>query len=141
MSKVYKCDCCGEMIEDPYDANVREFCHVAGVDENGIYPQPFKEKTKIHLCDDCYKGLKEIGKRVNRGGGVTGLISPNISFGERLKKIRMERGLSQSQLAAKVYTTAMQICEYEKDRHSPSLGVFESICKALNVTASELLGF
>lgn len=65
MSKVYKCDCCEEIIKDPHEARMKEF--YVGADYDivcGILPLNSKNTTKIHLCDNCYKGLKAIGERV-----------------------------------------------------------------------------
>ena len=68
MSKVYKCDCCEGIIKDPYEANMKEFYVGAEYDMVcGILPIKSKNITKIHLCEECYKGLKEIGARVKAG--------------------------------------------------------------------------
>ena len=45
------------------------------------------------------------------------------------------------ELAKKTGLTKSQIGEYERDIHEPSVSRFEWLCKALDVTASELLGF
>lgn len=63
------------------------------------------------------------------------------TFGQRLKRIRTEKGFSQMELAEEAGVAQCQICSYEKDRHSPTITIFEWICKTLNVTASELLGY
>ena len=68
MSKVYKCDCCEVMINNPYKAKMKEF--YVGVDFDlvcGALPLSKKNTTVIHLCEECYKGLKEIGGRVKSG--------------------------------------------------------------------------
>jgi len=59
-------------------------------------------------------------------------------IGERLKKIRKERGLTQRELALKVsgkvdYT---YIGKIEKNRQSPSIGVLKRISDALSVPLS-----
>ncbi len=64
MSKVYKCDSCNKMIAEPYEKKMKEFYLGTEYEEYGMFPVPSKRKVKIHLCDDCFKGLKEIGKRV-----------------------------------------------------------------------------
>lgn len=63
------------------------------------------------------------------------------TFGQRLKRIRKEKDLKQVELAKKTGLTKSQIGEYERDIHEPSVSRIEWLCKALNVTASELLGF
>jgi hypothetical protein len=57
-------------IEDPYDVRMKEFALCAGIDEHGIYPMPWKKKTKIHLCGDCFIGLYVIPKRIDIEGSA-----------------------------------------------------------------------
>ena len=63
------------------------------------------------------------------------------TFGIRLKKIRKQKGMTQKELAEKSGLPQSQICRYEKDILSPTLNTFEWICDALEVSATELLGF
>lgn len=66
--KVYQCDNCEKVIPDPYTVKMKEF--YLGADfgcGNGIaIPIECKRKLKIHLCDECYKGLNFIGKLVSK---------------------------------------------------------------------------
>ena len=64
-----------------------------------------------------------------------------IPFSEKLRAVRNSRGLSQSELAKKAGIAQLQISLYETGRVSPNLNTLEWICKALNVKASDLLGF
>lgn len=61
--RIYQCDSCNKVISDPYTAKMKEF--YLGVDTDyfsGIaIPVESKRKVKIHLCDECYKGLNLIG--------------------------------------------------------------------------------
>ena len=63
------------------------------------------------------------------------------TFGKRLKKIRKQKKFSQKKLAEKTGISQQQLCLYELDKHVPSLTIFEWICQALGVSATELLGF
>lgn len=65
----------------------------------------------------------------------------NETFGQRLKRIRKDKGYKQYQLAEAVGITPHMLCEYEKGRYHPSLMTLEWLCKALGVTATELVGF
>lgn len=63
------------------------------------------------------------------------------TFGQRLKRIRKEQDLKQVELAKKSGLLRNQIICYERDANEPTVSRIEWLCKALNVTASELLGF
>ena len=62
--KVYKCDSCGAMIENPYTAKMKEF-YVGCTFEKGMaLPEDAKQKVKVHLCEQCYRGLCTIADNV-----------------------------------------------------------------------------
>lgn len=62
--RIYQCDSCNKVISDPYTVGMKEF--YLGVDcLSGIaIPIESKRKVKIHLCDECFKGLNLIGELV-----------------------------------------------------------------------------
>ena len=68
-------------------------------------------------------------------------IEHRESFGQRLRRIRKEKGYSQVQLADKIGVPSHYICDYEKERFHPNLAMLEWLCEALDITATELLGF
>lgn len=55
-----------------------------------------------------------------------------------LKKIRLERGLGQRQLAAAAGTTAATICRYEKGKRLPSLVLAMRIADVLGCKPEDL---
>lgn len=63
------------------------------------------------------------------------------NFPKRLKKIRKSKGWTQKQLAEKSGINHFLINRYEKGVHSPSIITFEWLCKALEVSSKDLLGF
>ena len=63
------------------------------------------------------------------------------TFGQRLKRIRKEKKLTQVKLGNKMGIEPHAICGYEVGKMLPSLPTLEWLCKALDVTATELLGF
>lgn len=65
----------------------------------------------------------------------------NDSFGGKLAKARMNKGMSQRKLADITGVCANLICNYESNKVSPKVTTLELLCKALDVTAFELLGF
>ena len=75
--RVYKCDSCNKVITDPYTVitdpytvNMREFYLGFDADCLGLIgiaiPFECMRKIKIHLCDDCFKGLHVIAERKKR---------------------------------------------------------------------------
>ena len=64
-----------------------------------------------------------------------------MTFGERLKTLRIEKGYRQGELAKRIGIDQNNISRYERGITQPSLSILEWICVALDVTATELLGF
>lgn len=64
--RIYQCDSCKKVIEDPYTVKMKEFYLGVDIDcLSGIaIPIESKRRVKIHLCDECYKGLNLIGELV-----------------------------------------------------------------------------
>ncbi len=64
--KVYQCDSCNKVITNPYIVKMKEF--YVGIDieyfAQSKTPIESKRKIKIHLCDDCFKGLHLIAKKL-----------------------------------------------------------------------------
>lgn len=52
--KVYKCDACGKIIDEPYKMKMKEFYS---------FPRCWGiHRVKIHLCDNCYASLHMLAK-------------------------------------------------------------------------------
>ena len=63
------------------------------------------------------------------------------SLGQKIRRLRKERKLSQSRFAACIGITQTQVCKYENDESIPSLTTLEWMCQFFEISASELLGF
>lgn len=63
------------------------------------------------------------------------------TFGQRLKRIRKEKGLKQSELADKINVDYPRMSNYERGKIKPSIATLKKMCVVLDVSASELLGF
>ncbi len=63
-----------------------------------------------------------------------------MSFGNRVKKIRKEKGISQSTLAKAVGVSTNAISQYETSKRFPNEEILVNICSYLDVTADYLLG-
>lgn len=57
---------------------------------------------------------------------------------KRLKLARVERDLSQAELAEQVGVTRQTICMIEAGSYNPTLNLCTSICKVLGKTLDEL---
>lgn len=64
-----------------------------------------------------------------------------MTFGQRLKRIRERRGYTQRKLSEIIGIRQCVLCLYETDKIQPTLERIEWLCKALKVSATELLGF
>lgn len=61
-------------------------------------------------------------------------------FGQKLKTLRQEKGITQEQLASKVEIVKSSISGYEKGSIYPSVEVLIKLCKFFDVSADYLLG-
>lgn len=64
-----------------------------------------------------------------------------MTFGERLKMLRQKRSMSQFELSVESEIPQSLISWYETGRVKPTLENIKCLCIALNVSATELLGF
>jgi transcriptional regulator with XRE-family HTH domain len=62
-------------------------------------------------------------------------------FAENLRTIRRRKGLTQLELAKISGISNNQLCKYEMGYCSPNTQFLEWLCKALDVSSKELLGF
>lgn len=63
-----------------------------------------------------------------------------MSFGNILKKIRQDKGLTQDELAKKIETSRSNIANYENDKNMPSIDILEKLSKEFNCSIDYLLG-
>lgn len=63
-----------------------------------------------------------------------------FNFGQRLKKIREEKGFTQKQFAEKIGSTERGIQHYESGDREPAFRVILSILDNIDVDANYLLG-
>ena len=63
-----------------------------------------------------------------------------MEFKERLKELRLEHKLTQTQLAKKLMTTDDSIYSWEKGRSQPSIEMLKKICIVLDVSADYIIG-
>lgn len=61
-------------------------------------------------------------------------------LGEKIRQLREERGLSQEELAEQLDISRQTVSNWENDRATPDAYKLGQLCKALQVSADELLG-
>ena len=61
-----------------------------------------------------------------------------MDFGENLRRIRQEKGLTQLQLAKMVGVTQPNIAQYERGSKQPTIPTASAIAKALGCALSDL---
>ena len=62
------------------------------------------------------------------------------NFGERLKELRLEKGLTQKQLANEIGTTQSAIVYWESNKQEPTISTLKKLCRFFNVSADYLIG-
>ena len=62
-----------------------------------------------------------------------------MTFGEKIKKLRTDSGLTQDELAEKLYVTRTAISKWESDRGYPNIDSLKAISKFFSITLDELL--
>lgn len=60
-------------------------------------------------------------------------------IGSRIRKYREDRGLNQKQLADLIKVSNSRISNWEKGINRPDADILSDLCRALNVSPSELL--
>ncbi len=62
-------------------------------------------------------------------------------FGEKVRKLRKEKDISQEELAEKIKRDPRTVVAIETGKRNPTLNTIYKIAQALNVSLSELLRF
>lgn len=66
--------------------------------------------------------------------------TPSETFGVRLRRLREQREISQSELARRALVQPSAIAHFEAERRKPSFENIRSLAKALSVTTDMLMG-
>lgn len=61
-------------------------------------------------------------------------------MGERLKELRIEKGLRLVDVANAVGLTLRAICNYEAGTREPSIDILKKLCDLFDVSADYLIG-
>ena len=63
-----------------------------------------------------------------------------VDFGQRLKELRLNAGLTQQQLADRLWLTKATVCYYEQSFRCPSPDMIIKLAGIFHVSADYLLG-
>lgn len=64
-----------------------------------------------------------------------------LTFGEKIRLLREEKELNQTELGHAVNMTQRKISYLEHDQYEPSIEDLKALCRFFNVSADYLLGF
>ena len=64
-----------------------------------------------------------------------------LTLGEKIRLLREERQLNQTELGDAVNMTQRRVSYIENDKYEPSVEDIKAICSFFNVSADYLLGF
>ena len=62
-----------------------------------------------------------------------------MTFGEKLKKLRTDNGLTQDELAEKIYVTRTAISKWETDKGYPSIDSLKELSSLFKISIDELI--
>ncbi len=62
-----------------------------------------------------------------------------MTFGEKLKEIRLSHGMSQQEFADLLHTTKQVISRYELEQTTPKISVAANFCKILNISLDSMI--
>lgn len=60
-------------------------------------------------------------------------------LGSRIRKYREMRGMTQTELAEKIRVSSGRLSNWEQGMYRPNADIIANICKALDISPSELL--
>jgi transcriptional regulator with XRE-family HTH domain len=61
-------------------------------------------------------------------------------IGDNIRKLREEKGMSQLELAKKLFVSDRTVSSWEVNRTEPKMGMIEQICVALHCQKSDIVG-
>jgi transcriptional regulator with XRE-family HTH domain len=67
-------------------------------------------------------------------------IKGDESLGARIRRLRMAKGLSQTDFAAALSVSTTAVCNWELDRTRPKISRLQAVASVLGVPANALLG-
>lgn len=93
----------------------------------------------LHTTPAYLMGWEENNTQKQEANADPELSSGNMSFGTKLRDLRVAHGLTQTQLGEKLNLSKSNISKYESDDIEPNFAALKSISKLFNVSIDYLL--
>lgn len=61
-------------------------------------------------------------------------------IGDNIRRLREEKGMSQSELAKKLFISDKTVSSWEVNRTEPRMGMIEALCVALHCQKTDIIG-
>ena len=94
---------------------------------------------KIIWEEVSHQEVQKLTQETDNFISTDSITKSNMSIGEKIKKYRVEKGLTQQELADIIGVQRAAISKYEKNIVSISINQIEKIASALDITTSQLL--
>src|SRR5690349_20216347 len=84
--------------------------------------------------------MQDARRPCRQDGEIAGRRQRFVTFAERIKVLRKERGWTQSELARQVGIHEGNICRWEKGQNRPAGRTLEKVAEAFGLSVEELFG-
>ncbi len=71
---------------------------------------------------------------------ILGYNNCMVEFGEKIKELRLSKGLTQKQLAKELEQAQSTIFYWEQNKQEPNISSLKKLCEFFDVSADFLLG-
>lgn len=114
-----------QSVDIPYDDYANQCYNYGGSKLADLFDELFSQSSDEEL-QDFYSDLSFACERENRG--------IRSAIGKRIKSIRLQRDITQQELATAAGITKANVCRVEEGKYSVGIDVLDKIADALGVS-------
>lgn len=114
-----------QSVDIPYDDYANQCYNYGGSKLTDLFDELFSQSSDEEL-QDFYSDLSFACERENRG--------IRSAIGKRIKSIRLQRDMTQQELATAAGITKANVCRVEEGKYSVGIDVLDKIADALGVS-------
>ena len=114
-----------QSVDIPYDDYTNQCYNYGGSKLADLFDELFSQSSDEEL-QDFYSDLSFACERENRG--------IRSAIGKRIKSIRLQRDMTQQELATAAGITKANVCRIEEGKYSVGIDVLDKIADALGVS-------